>query len=126
MRTTYDINVTRDGRWWMVEIPNIGLTQTRRLGEVEQMAQEYIAVTLDVPISSVTTSIAHIRVGDADVTEVRAEVEELRKTAREAEGKAAALMRATAANLSAAEVPIRDIGTVLGVSFQRADQLVKS
>jgi hypothetical protein len=51
---TYEVKVTREGKWWMVAIPAIdGLTQARRLSEAELMAKEYIAVTLDVPVESV-------------------------------------------------------------------------
>src|SRR5665647_2131575 len=32
---TYDITVTREGKWWMVAVPAIdGLTQARRLSEI--------------------------------------------------------------------------------------------
>lgn len=42
---TFDVQIYRDGEWWMVEIPAIGgLTQARRRGEVEEMATSYIAV----------------------------------------------------------------------------------
>jgi hypothetical protein len=35
----FDIEVTRDGRWWMIYVPVIdGLTQARHPGEVELMA----------------------------------------------------------------------------------------
>ena len=124
---THDINVTRDGRWWMIEIPDLnGLTQARRLGEVEQMAREYLAVAKDVPLSTVEIGTTHVHVGDADVTEIQQQIQARRETAREAEAQAAALMRVTAAQLAAAEAPVRDIGTVLVVSYQRADQLIKS
>lgn len=57
----YDAVVTRDGRWWMIEVPEVdGLTQARRLDEVEKMAREYIAVTLDLPISQVAASVSGI------------------------------------------------------------------
>jgi hypothetical protein len=44
--SSFDIDVTRDGGWWMVHIPALGgLTQARFPGEVELTAREYIAVT---------------------------------------------------------------------------------
>lgn len=40
----YDITVERDGRWWMIAIPEIdGLTQAEDFDEVEDMARSYIA-----------------------------------------------------------------------------------
>jgi hypothetical protein len=51
---TYDIEVTRDGRWWMIHIPALdGLTQARFPTEIDDMARDYIAVTLDIPIADV-------------------------------------------------------------------------
>ena len=51
---TYAVSVTREGRWWMVRVPEIDqVTQARRLSEVTRAARELIAVTLDVPMSTV-------------------------------------------------------------------------
>jgi hypothetical protein len=50
----YDVEVTRDGRWWMIHIPELdGLTQARNEGEIEEMARDFIAVTTDTPIAEV-------------------------------------------------------------------------
>ena len=44
----YDIMVERDGRWWMIAIPEIdGLTQAEDFDDVEEMACSYIAVATD-------------------------------------------------------------------------------
>ena len=51
---TYDIEVTRDGRWWMVHIPALdGLTQARFPEEIEDMARSYIALVTDTRIENV-------------------------------------------------------------------------
>jgi predicted RNase H-like HicB family nuclease len=124
---TYDVTVTRDGRWWMVEIPELdGLTQARRLSEVEHMARDYIATWLDVALSTVKLGTVHIQVGAKDYAATRLELEALREEARRAEDAAARLARDTAKALAAEDVPVRDIGDVLGVSFQRASQLVNA
>ena len=45
----FDIDVTRDGGWWMVHIPKLGeRTQARYPREVELMAREYIAISTGV------------------------------------------------------------------------------
>jgi len=52
--SSFDIDVTRDGGWWMVHIPKLGeRTQARHLREVELMAREYIAVSTGTPIDQV-------------------------------------------------------------------------
>ena len=50
--TTYTVSVTREGRWWIVRVPEVDqVTQARRLSEVTTAARELIAMTLDVPMS---------------------------------------------------------------------------
>jgi hypothetical protein len=56
---TYAVKVTREGKWWMVHIPELdGLTQARNVAEIEGMARDYIAVTLEVPQETVALSVA--------------------------------------------------------------------
>jgi len=64
MGQTYTVNVTGEGRWWMVVIPELdGLTQARNLREVEVMARDYIAESLDVPEDSFSISVNVVRHG---------------------------------------------------------------
>src|SRR5882757_9631778 len=52
----FDIEVTRDGGWWMVHIPELGgRTQARFPREVELVARQYIAVSTGTPIDQVAT-----------------------------------------------------------------------
>jgi hypothetical protein len=54
---TYTANITREGDWWMIHVPEIdGVTQAHDLAEAGQMARELIAVTLDVPLDTVVVS----------------------------------------------------------------------
>ncbi len=50
----------------------------------------------------------------------------LRSQARDSQSKAAEELRAAAQELSRSGMPLRDIGQLLGVSYQRAHQLVSS
>ena len=125
---TYDVDVTREGRWWMIAIPAIdGLAQARRVSEIEGMARSLIAVTLDVPLSGVVLGRVSIAVGDfGDVSEDVALVSHLKEEAATAEALAAKHQRVVAQGLVAVGVPLRDVGALLGVSFQRVGQLVNS
>ncbi len=120
----YNVIVTREGKWWMVHIPEIdGLTQARRLEEAPRMAREYIAVTLDLPLSQVSVSVSVI---DVDGVNVTAEVERIEAERAEAEAareRVAEDIRGLARTLARKNVPVRDIGAILGVSHQRAHQL---
>ena len=55
------VTATRDGRWWSVEVEGIGFTQARNLSEVETMARDLVAVTLDVDPSRVVLRLVVAR-----------------------------------------------------------------
>ena len=124
---TYEVTVERDGRWWMVAIPELdGLTQARRLDEVEQMAREYIAVTTDVPLSRVAVRVSGIAADGQDLLEAKILVDGLRRRAKDLEALVGELTREVASALTDASVPVRDVSSVLGVSHQRVSQLVQA
>jgi hypothetical protein len=124
---TYEAVVTREGRWWMIEIPELdGLTQARRLDEVEKVAREYVAVTLDLPMSQVAVAVSRIEVAGQDLLEAKVLVDDLRTQAQQLEGLIAELARSFASAMTEAGVPVRDVCTVLGVSHQRVSQLVQA
>ena len=124
---TYNITVTREGKWWMIAVPAIdGLTQARRLSEIQDMAVSLIAITLDVPASQVGVNVAAMIVDRTDLVERRRQIDVERETARRAERKAAALMVDLVRELDADHVPLRDIGEAVGVSFQRVHQLLNA
>lgn len=64
--TTFDIEVTRDGRWWMIRVPALAghvsaegamnlsdTTQARDRGEIDTMARDFIATVLDLPVDDI-------------------------------------------------------------------------
>lgn len=123
----YHVTVTREGKWWMVHIPEIdGLTQARRLGEAPLMAREYIAASLDLELDDVAVDVQVDAVGAVTDIDARLKaIEEERTRAKELERRATAETARLAKEL-AGEIPLRDVGAVLGVSYQRAHQLVQS
>jgi hypothetical protein len=124
----HHVNVYREGKWWLVDVPAIeGLTQARRLSEARLMARELIAVTLGVPLSEVGVEVSLGPIGGlTDLAERVGEIASDRAHARELEARAATASEKLARELVEAGVPLRDIGTVLGVSHQRVHQLVGS
>lgn len=49
----YEAKARRDGNLWFVEIPELGLfTQARTVDEIEVMARDVIAISLEVPADS--------------------------------------------------------------------------
>ena len=124
---TYDVEITRDGKWWMIAIPAIdGLTQSRRLVDVEAMAVSYISVDQDVPASQVAVRFGSLVVGGHDFAGRQHRLEELRAVVSRMDEQIAVETKALALELVQDEVPLRDVGEVLGVTFQRVHQLVSA
>jgi hypothetical protein len=120
----YDITVTREGRWWMVEVPALDLlTQARRVSEIETMAREIIAVTRDVKMSDVEVDITAFIVDGVDMLTVINDVRAKRDAAEAAERAAGEAMRDAVRALTSHSAPVRDVGELLGVSHQRVSQL---
>jgi len=119
----YRIDVERDGRYWRIRVPDVERsTQARHLREVELMARDLIAIMEDTSPDSFELDV-HIELPE-DVRQELARSAELREQAATAQAEAARLSRDAARRLYDRGLPLRDIGKVLGVSFQRAKQLV--
>jgi len=121
----YEVQVTRDDRWWMIRVPEIdGLTQARRVSEIVDMARSLIAVSTDLPLSEIAVIVEGIDVGDmGDVAAWAARVNWCRRTADEAVKRAQRESVDYAAALTKAGVSVRDIASLLHVSPQRVSQL---
>lgn len=121
------MTVHRDGKWWMVEIPELdGLTQARRVSDVEDAAREWISVTLDVALSEVAVTVRSLKVGKHEITADIHQVEHWRDQERHAAARYSDELAKSARYLANEDVPVRDIGALLGVSFQRAQQLTSA
>jgi predicted RNase H-like HicB family nuclease len=126
MRKTYTVEVTRGEHWWLVRVPEIqaAVSQARSLRDVESTARDLISLLLKVPANSFDLNQT-LRLPDAVEELLRVSSSE-RETAAQAQARAAVAVRKAAAEMRAAEMSLRDIGEALGVSYQRAHQLVSS
>jgi hypothetical protein len=123
--TNYEVQVRRDGRFWFIEIPALdGATQARNLGEVEEMARDYIASVAEFDSASFTIE-QRIEL-PADVQQHLAKAQELWSVVSDARTHAAQESRAAAIALKSGGLTVREVGQLLGISHQRAQQLVKS
>ena len=87
------------------------------------MARDLVVVTLDVEPSDVSVDL-HVSLPQ----DVQADLDEsarLRAESMRANREAAERARAAARRLSAMHLTVRDVGAALGVSHQRAQQLIK-
>jgi hypothetical protein len=114
--------VSREGRWWIADVPGIGATQAQRLPELRRRAVDLVATSLDCDPAAVSVDL-ELRLPDAVARDLT-EAGELREQALAAQRGAALAVRRAACRLRDEGVSVRDIGTALGVSYQRAHQLL--
>lgn len=116
------MNVTaqceRSGRWWAVSIPEVpgAFTQARRLDQVPDQAADAVATLCDIPVDSINVTLSFDAPGVAEVRAKQAEAQRVSMEASEA-------MRDLVRHLREEGLTVRDIGVILGVSPQRAQQL---
>jgi hypothetical protein len=93
-----------------------------QLSQVEAMTRDALALFLDVPARSFEVVVVpDLRGADAALLDqARSERSQAEALQRSAVGKA----RKLAVRLHNRGLPLRDIGALLGVSFQRAQQLI--
>lgn len=121
----YTVRITREGKWWMIEVPELDiLTQARRLAETEDMARSAIALTRDVPPGSFDLRCEITAVEHAGVSKLVDQLSADRADLARAEARYRARQREAANTLARNGITVRDIGYVLGVSHQRAQQLL--
>lgn len=122
MITSYTATATREGRWWIITVDGVGVTQARSLRDAPAAAAGLVAAMLDLDEGSVDVAVtaglsAELR--DA-VNDARQKVAELADQQREA----ARASRHAAAALTGAGLTGADVAVVLGVSPQRISQLI--
>ena len=118
---SYSVTAEPDGRFWLLTVPAIDrVTQARNAKEIPTMAKDLIEIMtgeadaeIDVQFVLPESVLGHL----ANLERARALEEQSRRTA-------AAELRAAAQALRAQHLSYQDVGLVLGVSHQRAHQLV--
>lgn len=119
------VTAERGTNWWVLECAEAGsVSQCKRLGQAADEMREAIAHQLRIPEDGFVIDVVPV-LPDTYRTEALA-AEQSRKEAQEANSAAAAHARAAARALAAAGLSVRDIGTVMGISHQRAAQLLAS
>jgi predicted RNase H-like HicB family nuclease len=115
----------RSGDWWAVEVPEIeGLyTQVKRLEQVEAMVKDAAAALTGRPESEFNVKV--IPVVDESTMETMKAAAAYAKQATEMQKMAKDQARMAAFAMKSTGMSVRDIGSVMGVSFQRASQILK-
>lgn len=120
---TYTARVTRDEDAWMIEVPEVErVTQALNLRQVEEMARDLIAIMTDTEPDSFELVIEWPTDIATSLDAYRAKVAAAEKAAEDA----AQARQDAAATLQGEGATVRDIGALMGVSFQRAQQIIEA
>jgi hypothetical protein len=121
--TTYTAEIVREGRSWLVAyVPEVGhATQGRSFKDLDYMVRDLVRMctgedpaTMDVVMQPQDPKLCK----ELEAARVA------RREAAESAARAAEHGHRVAKSLAAAGFTVRDIGALLGVTFQRAHQLV--
>lgn len=121
--TTYHVKAERAGKFWAlqaVEAPG-AISQVARLDQAD-VIREAIAFVTGEQEESIEYVLEPVL--PASVERHLMKSRELRVVAERANAESACEIRAAARTLHDANITMRDIGKVLGVSHQRAHQLI--
>ncbi len=128
MRPIYTATAVRNGRWWALEVPEIGgvCAQARRLDQAAPMVREAIALALDVSEDTFDVLIEPQMQSLGRIAGVVEDALRARHAAEAAQDASSAAMRHAVRELRSSGYTARDAGTLLAVSNQRISQLERS
>ncbi len=120
---TYRVVAERHDKWWLLEVPEIPGTfsQVRRLDQVDEWIRDAISLMLEIPEDSFNIDL-DVRLPKDELAELRA-VKAAQKAVTQAREESSTRTKSLVARLKDEGLTVRDIGTVLGVSYQRVSQL---
>lgn len=120
--STYTVIATREGKWWLLDVAGVGVTQSRTLATAEEWARDLIqAVTgeADANIELVP------QVEGADLVAAKEAQQRIAAAERELQ-RAAQVVRVVVRDLASAGVSQQDAALILHVSRQRVQQLANT
>lgn len=123
--TTYSVRAKRWAHGWELHIDGVGVTQSRNLGEAEQMVRDYIETLTDRDTSGDQVAVMPEVGGGLDEA-IRAAREGVAAADRARREAAVRLRQVARAMRQEAGLSGRDIASILHVSAQRVSQLLKS
>lgn len=124
--TTYTVTAQRSDGWWAFSIPAIpgAHGQSRRLDRVHAEARDVISLMLGVDDDTFEVTVdVHL---EAPLERLVAEAGAARRRLDESRREAQERLHLAAAELHDRGLSVRDIGSVLNLSFQRVHQILEA
>ncbi|MBK5256439.1 MAG: hypothetical protein JJE39_10435 [Vicinamibacteria bacterium] len=127
---TYKVQVTRSGKWWAISTPGEKAkihTQARRLDQVAEVAADALALWYaDEDGRSVSASDIEVNVQiGKELDRMLARAKKRNDQAERSRDEARGAIREAVRAAREAGMSVRDVGKLLGVSFQRAAVLTR-
>jgi hypothetical protein len=126
VKREFTSSARKDGRWWVVQCDQHpgAISQVARLDQAQEHQREAVAFVAGVSQEVIAVTVRTVL--DPAITIELEQADRLRRQAESAAGLSAQRRRHAALAMKAAGLTVRDIGTVLRVSHQRAHQLVSN
>ena len=117
----YTATATREGKYWVLDVEGVGVTQSRSLKEAHAMISSLVSLVLQVPEGSFGTSVVAALEPEVDkeVADAKAAIAALDQQQRDAARRS----RRAVERLKRSGLTGADTAAVLGISAQRVSQL---
>ena len=120
---SYKVVATREARFWLLSVPELDVvTQAKTLDRAEATVRDLIAVWLDVAPGTFAVEIEPLL--DDEWVRLLRETRQARSTAEVAQETASQTLRRAVSVLSTSGLSTREVGSLVGVSYQRVQQLL--
>jgi hypothetical protein len=118
---TYDVEIFREGRWWIAVVPGVrgAVGQYTRLSQIEADMREGLAFVLDTPEDKFDIAVT-VKLEPASQRAVDGLAVAEARLAEALEARDAARFKAIETLSYLAD---RDVGELMGISYQRVAQL---
>jgi len=122
-RKKWQVYATPDANFFVLEVEGLpGATEAKGLKGIDAMVRDFIYEHTAVPLNTVEYEL-HFRLPE-DVNQALEEAQRLRLKAEQTRSEAALASTRAAKILRAQGFTVRDIGAMLGISFQRVQQFI--
>lgn len=122
--STYSAKARREGRYWVVDVDGVGVTQGRSLAEARTMAADLVVAVREVDPAAVVVDMEIALPAGLDVKVKRAK--KSRQQLEDLQRQVGDLGRGVVEGLRGAGLSGKDVAVVLGISEQRVSQLAST
>lgn len=117
---TYQVKAQPDGKYWCIEVPAIGRAiMATSVREIETMAKDLIEIMTGEQNPAIAVEYINLPDEVGESIKLKAEAERVEAEARDKQ-------RQAVVSLHDMGMPFREIGAILGISYQRAHQLANA